>query len=247
MHRTVAMTCVGAMLAAGVADAAIAADLKGMPTSGLVSVGERPSIWNGLYAGVGAGYASGDSDAQEINGPRNYIANFDGAAGFVYVGWQKQLGRLVGGVELAAGYLGVGSHVTRDVTGGSIASGADFGAYGSLSARLGLLATPTLLLYARGGVALADVDAATVQTCSDGTLCGGAQTTSVSEARSDSPTWGLLLGTGLEKQLTNKWTARLEYQYFDFREELALPPIDGPGWNQDADIHAVSAGLSYRF
>lgn len=192
MQRTAAMTCVGAMLAAGLADAAISADLKGMPAFGLVStVVERPGIWNGLYAGVGAGYASGDSDAQEINGPRNYIANFDGAAGFFYVGWQRQLGRLVGGVELAAGYLGAGSHVTRDVTGGSITSGADFGAYGSLSARLGLLATPTLLLYARGGIALADVDAATVQTCTDGTLCGGAQTTSVSEARSDSPTWGL--------------------------------------------------------
>lgn len=83
-------------------------------------------------------------------------------------------------------------------------------------------------------------------TC-DATLCNGAQTTSVSEATTKSPTWGVLLGAGLEQKFNDRWSGRLEYRYMDFRKELALPAIDGPGWNQHVDVHALSIGLSYRF
>jgi hypothetical protein len=31
------------------------------------------------------------------------------------------------------------------------------------------------------------------------------------------------------------------------RKELALPAIDGPGWNNQVDVHALKLGLSYRF
>jgi hypothetical protein len=32
--------------------------------------------WTGSYAGINIGYAAGDSQAREINGPREYIADF---------------------------------------------------------------------------------------------------------------------------------------------------------------------------
>lgn len=60
-------------------------------------------------------------------------------------------------------------------------------------------------------------------------------------------TWGLLLGAGVERKLAGNWSARLEYQFIDFRDELVLPPIDGPGWEHDVDVHAVKFGLSYRY
>lgn len=78
-------------------------------------------------------------------------------------------------------------------------------------------------------------------------VCARAQSTAVSRAELDSPAWGLLLGAGVERRLDRHWTARLEYRFMTFREELALPAIDGPGWEHNIDVHSVSFGLSYRF
>ena len=94
---------------------------------------------------------------------------------------------------------------------------------------------------------VAELDARTKQTCTGPDLCGGAQTTVVSSADANSPTWGLLLGAGVEWQLQGRWTGRLEYQFINFRDELALPAVDGPGWEHDINVHAVKFGLSYRF
>lgn len=207
---------------------------------------ENVPIWSGVYAGASLSIGRGASDASEVNGPRNYVADLDALFGSVHIGWQRQWARLVGGIELEGGYLGMGGNVTRDVTGGTITSGADLGAYAALSGRMGVLLSPSLLVYGRAGVIAAELNGKTTQTC-DATLCNGAQTTSVSEATTKSPTWGVLLGAGLEQKFNDRWSGRLEYKYMDFRKELALPANDGPGWNQHVDMHALSIGLSYRF
>ena len=119
---SVVFACVSTALAIG----PVSADSLRMPAPSLkhATIVEMAPIWTGAYAGLNGGYATGDSDAQEINGPRNFIADFDGAIGSAHIGWQKQSGRLVGGVEFEAGYLGTGSSITRDVTGGHVTSGA---------------------------------------------------------------------------------------------------------------------------
>jgi outer membrane immunogenic protein len=229
------------VVAIGLALPVEAADLSGpMPPP-------PAPIWSGVYLGANLGYAAGDDEAREINGPRNYIANFDGVVGGISIGWQRQRQSWVTGLELEAGYLGLGSTVQRDVTGGFITSGADLGAYAALSGRLGYLIAPSWLVFARAGVVAADLNARTRQTCTGPNLCGGAQSTPVSSADASSPTWGLLLGAGVEHQLAGRWTGRLEYQFMDFRDELALPAVDGPGWHHDINVHAVKFGLSYRF
>ena len=205
------------------------------------------SIWSGAYVGAHLGYGTGDDDAREINGPRNYIADFDGAIGGLHLGWQRQMHNWVAGLEIEAGYLGLESSVERDVTGGYVTSGADLGGYVSLSGRLGYLLSPTWLAYGRAGVVAAELDAKTVQTCTSPDLCAGAQSTPISSAQSEDVTWGLLLGAGLERHLLGRWNGRVEYQFMSFRDELVLPAIDGPGWNHDIDVHAIKFGLSYRF
>lgn len=202
--------------------------------------------WTGAYVGGSVNFGRGSNEAAEVNGPRDYITDFGAAYGAGHIGWQRQWARLVGGIELEAGYLGMGSTITRDVTGGSITSGTDIGAYGALSGRMGVLLTPTLLLYGRAGIALADINGKTTQTC-DASLCGGAQSTAVSEAKTKSPSWGVLLGAGLEHQFSSRWSGRVEYKYMDFRKELALPTVDGPGWNHGVDVHSLSVGVSYKF
>jgi opacity protein-like surface antigen len=203
--------------------------------------------WTGPYAGVSLGYAAGDDEAQEVNGPRNYIADFGGVTASAHLGWQRQFQSLVAGVEIEGGYLNVSSDVTRDVTGGFITSGADLGAYAALSGRLGLIINSDWLLYGRAGLAYAQLDGKTLQTCTDASLCGGVQTTSVSRAETQDTSFGLVLGAGIERQVVASWTGRIDYQFINFRDELALPPIDGPGWTHEVDVHAIKFGLSRRF
>jgi outer membrane immunogenic protein len=207
----------------------------------------RADDWSGPYAGVAAGYATGDDEAQEINGPRNYIADFGGVAAAGYVGWQYRLQSLVAGLELEGGYLDLSSNVTRDVPAGEITSGAKLGGYAAFTGRVGILVDPSTLIYGRAGIAIAQLDAQTVQACTDPGLCGGAQSTPVSVAETSDMSVALVLGTGIEHELDRRWTARLDYQFMSFRDELALPPIDGPGWTHKDDVHALKAGLSYRF
>jgi outer membrane immunogenic protein len=225
------------LMTAATTTSSLASDPFGAPTA---------PIWTGFYAGGSVNFGRGDVEATEVNGPRNYIADFGNTSVSGHIGWQRQWARLVGGVELEAGYLGMGSSITRDVTGGTITSGTDIGAYGALSGRMGMLVTPSLLAYGRAGVVLGDINGKTTQTCDAG-LCGGAQSSAVSEAKTTSPSWGVLLGAGLEHQFSSHWSGRVEYKFMGFRQELALPAIDGPGWNHDVNVHAVSVGLSYKF
>jgi outer membrane immunogenic protein len=203
--------------------------------------------WSGAYAGVAVGYAAGDDQAQEINGPRDYIADFGGAAAAGYVGWQNRVQSVIAGLELEGGYLNLSSDVTRDVAGGQITSGSKLGAYAAFPGRLGVLIDPATLIYGRAGIAIAQLDGRTVQTCTDAGLCGAAQSTPVSNAETSDVSVALVLGGGVEHELNRDWTARLDYQFMNFRDELALPPIDGPGWTHEDDVHALKAGLSYRF
>jgi opacity protein-like surface antigen len=212
-----------------------------------LSIPAQAGGWSGAYAGVATGYATGDDEAQEINGPRNYIADFGGVAAAGYVGWQYQLQSVVAGLEFEGGYLNLNSNVTRDVTGGEITSGAKLGGYAALTGRVGVLIDPSTLIYGRAGIAIAQLDGQTVQTCTDPGLCGGAQLTPVSVAETSDMSVALVLGAGIERELDRCWTARLDYQFMNFRDELALPPIDGPGWTHEDDVHALKAGLSYRF
>jgi len=203
--------------------------------------------WTGSYAGISIGYASGDSQAREINGPREYIADFQGATGGLFIGWQRQFQSVVAGVELEAGYLDLGSTVRRDVTGGYVTSGADLGAFAVLSGRLGVVIGRSWLGYGKAGLVVGQMSGTTAQTCTGVDLCGGAQSTEVSTATTRDVSFGVLLGAGVEYKLSEHWNGRLEYQFIGFRKELALPLVDGPGWNNQVDVHALKLGLSYRF
>jgi opacity protein-like surface antigen len=203
--------------------------------------------WTGAYAGISLGYAAGDDQADEINGPRTFITNFGGFNGSVHAGWQMQFQGLVAGIEVEGGYLDLDSDVTRTVTGGTITSGADLGAYATIMGRLGVIVESVWLVYGRAGIAIAELHGRTVQTCTGPDLCNGAQSTPVSSARTEDASLGLVLGAGLERQFGANWTGRIDYEFIDFRKELALPPVDGPGWNHEVDVHALKLGLSYRF
>jgi outer membrane immunogenic protein len=87
-------------------------------------------------------------------------------------------------------------------------------AIGTVRGRVGYTVTPTVLLYATGGLAYADPELSTsVTTFPNGGgaacagFCGGADTKS----------WraGWTAGAGVEWKLTSAWSAKLEYLYYD--------------------------------
>ena len=109
---------------------------------------------------------------------------------------------------------------------------------GSLRARFGYVAGPALI-YATGGLALAEIDTKFVETA---TYEG-----SFSDVRA-----GWTLGAGLEYALAGGWTARAEYRYTDFARWSDYIPETVNSYYAGSNGHsvienAVKFGLVYRF
>jgi len=76
--------------------------------------------------------------------------------------------------------------------------------FGTVRGRLGILATPQVLLYATGGLAYGEVDSSAVI---------GAAGTAFSTVSNTHVGW--TVGAGIEGMIGPNWTARLEYLYID--------------------------------
>jgi outer membrane immunogenic protein len=58
---------------------------------------------------------------------------------------------------------------------------------------------------------------------------------------------GFTVGAGLEYMFAQNWSAKIEYQYYDFgKTRFNVAPLDAFGSVRD-DEHTVKAGLNYRF
>jgi outer membrane immunogenic protein len=91
-----------------------------------------------------------------------------------------------------------------------------------LSLRTGYLVTPKTLVYVRGGYSNA--------------LVGADAQTPAGYIHGSDDRDGWLVGGGVERKLTDKVSARVEYRYTDFSEG-----------NGKFDRHQVLAGVAYRF
>lgn len=166
-------------------------------------------LWTGPYAGVFLGYNWGDFDA---------VDDADDIAGGIYGGYNWQVDDFVFGIEGDIGYS------AQDTTVGAIE--AEKGAFGSLRARAGVAFNP-FLLYATGGVAVADIE------YNDG--LGSDSNTQV----------GYTVGAGVEGFVTDNVTARLEYRYTDYGSETITLPVGS--FSSSYDEHSVRAGIGIKF
>lgn len=197
---------------------------------------KRVADMSGFYAGVHLGYGGGQDRVEEINGPRIYYADTDGVIAGAQIGWQKQFDDIVAGFEIEGGLLGQSadkSHADGFVT---VATTVDFDAHATFSGRVGVVLKEDWLVYGRAGITVAELNAATSESA----------TPSVAETQDS--TWGYTFGVGVERRLSDKWSVRAEYQYTDFRNELALPGGGaGPGWDHNIDLHALKVGINMHF
>ena len=108
---------------------------------------------------------------------------------------------------------------------------------GSVTGRLGYSFGPALL-YAKGGYAFKDGDQI-------GASVGGVPVAFTTDGGHRD---GYTVGAGLEYMFAPNWSAKIEYQYYNFGSGTFLTgPADIAGTRFTDDEHTVKAGLNYRF
>jgi outer membrane immunogenic protein len=109
---------------------------------------------------------------------------------------------------------------------------------GSVTGRIGYTWGPGLI-YAKGGYAWRD-----------GNTIGVANAAGVPQpfTTSGNSKDGYTVGAGLEYLFAPNWSAKAEYQYYNFgNTTLTTAPVDAVGTRFRNDEHSVKVGVNYRF
>lgn len=202
----------------------------------------------------------------------SFASHATGFTGGGQIGCNKQIGILVLGVEADFDHTGqLGSTASFGPAGPIIGAndparnhvssqidrvGQDGDWYSTIRGRVGLSATPTLLLYATGGLAVAQISSAANVTFGADRffLSNNAFAGSYSETRT-----GWTIGAGTEWAFLPNWSLRAEYLYLDFGSfsyalactvpSCSNAPTIPYAWSahvQSAD-HIFRVGLNYAF
>lgn len=219
---------------------ALAADLPSRK-SAPVAPAAAPS-WTGFYAGVDGGFVWDSSPATVIAAgeglsptgvnkwtaypyylPGVAVMNASGFAGGGHIGWNYQISRIVLGAEADAEvFAGNSGHTSTFVTpGGLNPSVAQIGRAmpwaGSVRGRIGLLVTPSLLVYGTGGAAFG---AANVNEYAYGSALAAAY----APGSTGRIYGGWAYGGGVEWAFLNNWSAKVEYLHADLGTHAASFP-----------------------
>jgi outer membrane immunogenic protein len=187
--------------------------------------------WTGFYVGLNAGGAWNEYNATTatVFSPTGYFAttsvpaiglvgnqqiNRSGFTGGVTGGYNWQVSSAVIGVEADFNYFGVkgstsgtGIYPCCAPTSFTVNSSVSSDWLATVRGRVGFLATPALLLYGTGGLAVANVKASYLFT---DTFALANESASISTTR-----YGWTAGAGAEYALMNGWSIKAEYLYAD--------------------------------
>ena len=257
-----------AAAALGIAGSAHAADLGVGPYRAAPSLGPIPIFtWSGCYLGGHGGGGFGRKKAGDPTGAdfaasgeevRVHTSGFL-AGGQIGCDWQFAPNWLVG-IEGAGGWADIkGSSVdvftqtiltTTTTTTGTVSARTDFLA--DVTARIGW-AWDRWLVYAKGGVAWdRDKYGFVGQLTCSGPLCFGGPGPFPFDFTGSETRIGWTAGAGIEWAFWGNWSARLEYDFYDFAnhrvtlaDSLGAFPAAPADINQQ--IHTVKFGINYRF
>ncbi len=195
------------------------------------------ATWAGLYFGAHGGGVWGDVKVTSLDTDEKKkettVTSFDnhasGVLGSGQIGYNFQHGNIVYGVELDLGVMGL-EHAKQEPGNSTLVNKISGGLYGDVTGRLGYAFDRTLV-YAKGGFAF--YNGAIKVTDTD-----------AGSASADSST-GWTIGGGIEHKFAPNWSAKIEYQHFDFgSHNLVLSAADSYKTDLTADV--VKAGLNYH-
>jgi outer membrane immunogenic protein len=184
--------------------------------------------WTGFYIGGHLGGAFGDGNSIQGSGGR-FLGGIQGGADYQFApNW-------VVGAEAQYSWLS-GNNNGRLFPGGALVT-SNTDQLGSVTGRIGYTWGPGLL-YAKGGYAWKDKNNLAVS------IAGAPQPFTATGNHND----GFTVGGGLEYMFAPSWSAKVEYQYYDFgNTTFTSGPAPVVGTRFHDDEHSVKAGLNYRF
>jgi outer membrane immunogenic protein len=224
--------------------------------------------WTGFYIGANIGYGWGSSEANvsfaDAKGPLSTLSGTvhpDGVIGGGQLGYNWQFGRWVAGLE--TDFQGSDQRGTINLfCPAGICSAAAVTTtlteklewFGTVRPRLGWTVTPTTMLYGTGGLAYGRLT-------DSGIITDGANSTSFSFGKTST---GWTAGGGLEGQLWDRWTWKVEYLYLELDEpsssgaiQTAIPcpvvrrGVCGPPITAEIDPtfkdNIVRLGINYKW
>lgn len=212
--------------------AALAASVAATPALAQDEVNPQ---FTGPRVGIVGGYdivRPGSTEDTDIDGDNQ---NVDGFLYGVDVGYDFSIGGAVVGVEAelsdSTGKVKANTSDPNFFGFGEVATGRDI----YVGARAGFLATPSTLIYAKGGYTNTKLNVL----ASDGTT----------ELRQNYKLDGWRVGAGVEQAIGSNTYAKLEYRYSNYRN--ANFEFSNGGVTDDFDIdtdrHQIVAGVGIRF
>jgi outer membrane immunogenic protein len=229
--------CVLVCVAAG-SGKVMAADLDWRREPGLkdepIVVPRYGFSWTGFYLGGNLGYSWGSTltspgAGDPFDGAGGFVIHPSGWVGGIQGGYNWQMDNVLAGFEADLGVLGAsdGQH------GAAKFAEIDYGAYGALTGRLGLV-NDRWLFYFKGGLALAEIE----------NRAGAFSATDITDV--DTTRLGWTLGGGAEFAFTPDWSMKFEYMYMDFGQDSS-GNADGDTFHHDNSLHTVKVGVNYHF
>jgi outer membrane immunogenic protein len=209
---------------------AFAADLPARPYTKAPAYTAPQVIynWTGFYIGGHLGGAFAGNNSLEGNGGRFF--------GGVQGGFDYQFApNWVVGAEAQYSWLANNNNSVL-FPGGTLVTTHN-NQLGSVTGRIGYTWGPALL-YAKGGYAWRDNNNIGV------TVAGVPTAFTTNGSHKD----GYTVGAGLEYLFAPNWSAKAEYQYYNFGStSFTTAPVDIVGTRFRNDEHTVKAGINYRF
>jgi outer membrane immunogenic protein len=219
-----------ALVALGATAPALAADLAARPYTKAPAYAPTPIYnWTGFYIGGHIGGEFGGDNSLTGNSGR-FLGGVQGGADYQFSN------NIVLGVEAQYSWMANNNNgVLFPLSGTVVNSNSD--QLGSVTGRLGYSFGPALL-YAKGGYAWKDGNniSATI---------GGVP---VAVAYTGNQRDGYTVGAGLEYMFAPQWSAKIEYQYYNFGSTTFIAgPAGVAGTRFNDDEHVVKAGVNYHF
>lgn len=206
--------------------------IRAMPTKAPI-MAARVYDWTGFYVGgfIGAatvetGWSHLAATNLSLNDPFTSVraAGFLGGGTF---GYNKQFGQMVVGFESDIGWSNTrGGRSVPCPSGFLFNCDTDLGWLGTITGRFGY-AIDRLLVYGKGGLAVADSSASTIWNPSIIPLAiAGQPVPSATAFRASDTAIGWTLGGGFEFALTERWSSKAEAMYYDLGS--ATYQLDAP-------------------